>query len=36
MEDLREEFGTKACTVGKIVKSRMKWAEHMVRMKDMK
>ena len=34
MEDLREEVGTKACIVGKIVKSRMKWAGHMVRMKD--
>ena len=34
MKDLREEVGTKACTVGKIVKSRMKWAGHMVRMKD--
>ena len=31
---LREEVGTKACIVGKIVKSRMKWGEHMVRMKD--
>ena len=26
----------KACIVGKIVKSRMKWAGHMVRMKDEK
>ncbi len=34
MKDLREEVGTKACTVGKIVKSRMKWAGDMVRMKD--
>ena len=34
MKDLREEVGTKDCTVGKIVKSRMKWAGHMVRMKD--
>ena len=35
MKDLREEVGTKACCiVGKIVKSRMKWAGHMVRMKD--
>ena len=33
MKDLREEVGTKACIVGKIVKSRMKWARHMVRMK---
>ena len=34
--DLREEVGTKACivTVGKIVKSRMKLAGCMVRMKD--
>ena len=34
MKDLREEVGTNACIVGKIVKSRMKWAGHMVRMKD--
>ena len=34
MKYLREEVGTKACIVGKIVKSRMKWAGHMVRMKD--
>ena len=34
MKDLREEVGTKACIVAKIVKSRMKWARHMVRMKD--
>ena len=34
MKDLREEVGTKACIVGKIVKSRMKWAGHMVRMND--
>ena len=33
MKDPREEVGTKACIVGKIVKSRMKWAGHMVRMK---
>ena len=26
MRDLREEVGTKACILGKIVKSRMKWA----------
>ena len=26
MKDLLEEVGTKACLVGKIVKSRMKWA----------
>ena len=26
MKDLREEVGTKACIVGKIVKSRRKWA----------
>ena len=36
MKDLREEVGTKACLVGKIVKSRMKWVGHMVRMKDEK
>ena len=34
MKDLREEVGTKACIVGRIVKSQMKWAGHMVRMKD--
>ena len=34
MKYLREEVGTKACIVGKIVKSRVKWAGHMVRMKD--
>ena len=33
MKDLREVV-TKACIVGKIVKNRMKWAGHMVRMKD--
>ena len=34
MKDLREEVGTKACIVGRIDKSRMKWAGHMVRMKE--
>ena len=34
MKNLREEVGTKACIIGKIVKSRMKWAGHLVRMKD--
>ena len=34
IKDLREEVGTKACIVGKIVKSRMKWAGHLVRMND--
>ena len=29
MKDLREKVGTKACLVGKIVKSWMKWAGHM-------
>ena len=33
MKDIREEVVTKACIVGKIVKSRMKWAGHMVRMR---
>ena len=28
MKDLREEVGTKACIVGKIVKSRVKRAGH--------
>ena len=34
MKHLREEVGTRACIVGKIVNSRMKLAGHMVRMKD--
>ena len=34
MKALREEVGTKACIGGKIVRSRVKWAGHMVRMKD--
>ena len=34
MKDLREEVGTKASIVGKIVKSQMNWAGHMVGMKD--
>ena len=34
LKDLREEVGNKACLVGRIVKSRMKWAGHMVRMND--
>ena len=34
MKDLRGEVVTKACIVSKIVKSRVKWAGHMVRMKD--
>ena len=34
MKDLREEVGAIACIVGTIVKSGMKWARHMVRMKD--
>ena len=34
MKFLREEVGTKACTVDKMVNSRMKWAGHMVRIKD--
>ena len=33
MEDMREEVGSKGCIVGKLVKSRVKWAGHMVRMK---
>ena len=34
MKYLRKEVGTKACVAGKIVKSRMKWSGHIVRMKD--
>ena len=30
MKYMREEVGTKACIVGKIVKSRTKWTGHMV------
>ena len=33
MKDLREELGTTACIVDKLVKSRTKWAGHMIRMK---
>ena len=33
MKYLREEVGSKACIVLKIVKSRMTWTGHMVRMK---
>ena len=33
MKYLREEVGSKACIVGKIVKSRKKWAGHMVSIK---
>ena len=29
MKDLREEIETEPCTVGKIVKSRMKWTAQM-------
>ena len=36
MKDLRAEVGTKTCMVGKIVKSRIKLAGHMVRMKDVR
>ena len=31
---LKEEVGTKACIVVKLVKIRIKWAGHMIRMKD--
>ena len=34
MKDLSEDVGAKACIVGRIVKSRIKWAGHMVKMKD--
>ncbi len=36
MKYIREEVGPKHCIVGKIVKSRMKWAGHMVRFIDEK
>ena len=31
---LRDEVGSMACIVGRIVKSHIKWAGHMFRMKD--
>ena len=34
MKDLRAEVGTKACMVGKIVNSWIKWTGYMVRMID--
>ena len=34
MKNLGEEIGTEARIVGKIVKSRMKWAGRLVRMED--
>ena len=34
VKDLREEVGTNAYIVGKSIKSRIKWAGNMVRMKD--
>ena len=34
MKDLREEVGTKACRVRKIVQTQIKWARQMVRMKE--
>ena len=34
MKDLREEVVTEAYIVGKLVKSRMTWAGHMVKMKE--
>ena len=34
MKDLRDDVGTKDCIVGRIVKSRIKWAGYMVRMND--
>ena len=34
MKDRRAEVGAKACIVGRVVKSRIQWAGHMIRMKD--
>ena len=34
MKDLSDDVGAKACTVGSIVNGRIKWAGHMVKMKD--
>ena len=34
MKGLREEVETKSCIVGKIVKSRIKWTEHMIRINE--
>ena len=33
-KDLREKVGSKACIVGTLVKSRTKWAGHLIRLKD--
>ena len=34
MDDLREEVGIQKCLMGRLVKSRMKWAGHVERMKE--
>ena len=34
MDELREEVGIQKCLMGRLVKSRMKWAGHVERMKE--
>ncbi len=34
MDELREEVGIQKCLMGRLVKSRMKWAGHVERIKD--
>ena len=34
MDELREEVGIQKCLMGRLVKSRMKWAGHVERFKD--
>ena len=34
MDELREEVGTQKCSMGRLVKSQLKWAGHVERMKE--
>ena len=34
MDDLRDELSTQECLMGRLVKSRMKWAGHVERMNE--
>ena len=34
MDELREEVGIQKCVMGRLVKSRLKWAGHVERMKE--
>ena len=34
MDELREEVGIQKCLMGRLVKSRLKWAGHVERMKE--